>query len=252
VTNVPDRLTIITGAASGIGAAVARRLVRDRLCALVDVDDKACRKLARELGQHAIAAPLDITDSASAIETVCRLAGDHGPVAGLVNSAGGGAGARFEALDRTAWDSLIALNLTGTFNLISAALPHFHPDGGAIVNVASIAAVQVSPKGGAAYAAAKAGVLGVSRQTAAELAPRRIRVNTVLPGPTRTALTTQSRLRDEDFPLGRWVEADDIAAGVAWLLSSEATMCTGCELRSDGGGLVRPERLAAEVTLRTY
>src|SRR5690606_3699513 len=107
--------------------------------------------------------------------------------------------------------------------------------GGAIVNVASIAAHTYSPLGGGAYAASKAGLLALTRQTAHEWARYRIRANAVCPGPTRSELTRASTRQDADFPLGAWVQPGDVARAVRFLASPEAAMCTGAVLDVDGG-----------------
>jgi len=225
-------VAIVTGASSGIGAATAVLLAgRGVTVAGVDIQPPA---LPMPLFRQA-----DLTRPESAREAVDWIARRCGPIGMLVNSAGGGQGAPLEQLDAERWNALIALNLSSAFYMIQAAIPHMRAGGGSIVNVASLAARLVSPKGGAAYAAAKAGILALSRQCAQELAPRRIRVNSVLPGPTRTALTRDSRRTDSDFPLGRWPEADDVARAIAFLLSEDAAMCTGAEIVVDGGAGLR-------------
>ena len=234
---VEQRVAIVTGAGSGIGRATALRLAAQGCrTVLLDRDGAAADRVAAETGDAASAHAMDVTDTAAINATVADIASRFGRIDILINNAGGGGGARFLDVDAANWDAMLALNLTSALRLIQAVAPVMaRGGGGAIVNVASLAARFASPKGGAGYAASKAALLALSRQAASELASSGIRVNAVLPGPTRTALTKASLRRDESFPLGKWVEADDIAAAIAFLASDDARMCTGVELVVDGG-----------------
>jgi NAD(P)-dependent dehydrogenase (short-subunit alcohol dehydrogenase family) len=144
------------------------------------------------------------------------------------------------------WQRVIDVNLGGTFNAIQAVLPHMKAKGGgAIVNIASIAGRRISFGGGANYSASKAGVLGLTRHAAYELAPDHIRVNAVCPGPTATAFgggqipsAERKAERARKIPLGRMVEAADIADAVLFLASDLSRMCTGIALDVDGGVLI--------------
>lgn len=225
-------VAIVTGAASGIGAATAA-LLAERGVTVAGID------LVPPAAPTPLFRQADLTRPDSAREAVEWIAGRCGPIDMLVNSAGGGRGAPLDELDAGRWNALIALNLSSAFYMTQAVTRHMRAGSGSIVNVASLAARFVSPRGGVAYAAAKAGMVALSRQCAQELAPRRIRVNSVLPGPTRTALTRDSRRKDSDFPLGRWPEADDVARAIAFLLSDDAAMCTGAEIVVDGGAGLR-------------
>lgn len=234
------QIAAVTGAGSGIGAATARQLSRlGARVVLLDIDGDAAGRIAAEC-DRAIVKQLDITD-APAVSAAFGEIAEAGGLHLLVNNAGGGAGAKLPDLDAAHWRRLVALNLDGAFHCLSAAAPLIaaQEKGGAIVNVASLAARHVSPMGGGAYAAAKAGVVALSRQAAFELAGSGVRVNTVLPGPVRTALTEGSARRDSEFPLGRWVEAADVAEAICFLLGPGAAMCTGAELVVDGGVSLR-------------
>ena len=144
------------------------------------------------------------------------------------------------------WDRVIAVNLTGAFNGIQAVLPHMRArGGGAIVNIASIAGQRISFGGTANYTASKAGLLGLTRHAAYELAPDRIRVNAVCPGPTATgfggAMPTVEAMaaRALRIPLGRMCEPEDIADPILFLAGNAARMITGVALTVDGGVLVK-------------
>lgn len=238
---VPERrVAVVTGAASGIGAATVSHLRRAgaQIFAL-DIDGDALNGMSAAVPTGIIRPIcLDITDMSALEDAARQIVLESGSVNWLVNNAGGGAGMPLVTMRRPHWDAMLALNLTSAFEtirLLRASMPR----GAAIVNVSSLAARYVSPKGGAAYAAAKAGVVALTRQAAAEFAPLGLRVNCVLPGPVRSALTACSRRRDEDFPLGRWVTPDDVAAAIHFLLSEESSMCTGAELVVDGGTSLR-------------
>ena len=198
-----DGCVIVTGAASGIGAAVVRSLIaRGRIAVALDVDETPLKQLAAQAGGKVHAFTADLTDARQVAAT-------------------------------------LHLNLTTAFLATKAALPALIAnDGGEIVNIGSIAAFRPSPVGGAAYAAAKAGLIAFTRQCAhelAELARHHIRVNAVCPGPTRTALTRNSARASSDFPPGRWIEPDDVAATVPHLLEPASGMCTGSVCTVDGG-----------------
>jgi 3-oxoacyl-[acyl-carrier protein] reductase len=144
------------------------------------------------------------------------------------------------------WDRVIAVNLTGAFNGIQAVLPHMRArGGGAIVNVASIAGQRISFGGTANYSASKAGLLGLTRHAAYELAPDTIRVNAVCPGPTATGFggampTAEAKAaRAQMIPLGRMCEPEDIADPILFLAGDAARMITGVALTVDGGVLVK-------------
>ena len=144
------------------------------------------------------------------------------------------------------WDRVIAVNLRGPFNGTQAVIPHMKKrGGGAIVNIASVAGRRISFGGGANYTASKAGLLGFTRHAAYELAPDKIRVNAVCPGPTATAFgggqvpsAERKAERAKKIPLGRMVEPEDIADAVLFLASDMARMCTGIALDVDGGVLI--------------
>lgn len=229
---------IVTGASSGIGAAVARILLARQIStALFDLDLQGAEGIAAEAPELARVWPVDVTQEDQVARAVAACCEDGGEIEMLVNNVGGGGrGGPLLDMSLSRWEAMLALNLTSAFLMTREVGGVMRLRGkGAIVNIASLAASRVSPVGGAAYSAAKAGLVALTRQAAHELAPHGIRVNAVCPGPTRTALTVKSVRHDRDFPLGRWVEAEDVARAVWFLLSEDSSMTTGTTLDVDGG-----------------
>ncbi len=229
------KLAIVTGGASGIGAAISRAFAREGArVRIVDVAIEPAEALASEIGGEAYAA--DATQPAALAAVLARIDAQEKGIDVLVNNVGGGARGALETLTLSDWQNTLALNLTSAFVATQGVLGAMRRcGGGAIVNIASIAAYSISPVGGAAYAASKAGLLSLTRQTAHEWAKYRIRANAVCPGPTRTDLTRTSVRTDSEFPLGAWILPEEIANAVTFLASSRAAMCTGAVLNVDGG-----------------
>ena len=234
----------VTGAAAGIGAACARLLAQQGAqVVLLDRDAEGGTQLAQELGALFIA--LDVADAASVQAAFAGLDAQCGRLDGLVNSAGIESRALLDCLSEAAWDRVLDVNLKGSMLCTQAAARLMRRSGGgAVVNIASIAGKRISYSGDMAYTASKAGVLGFTRHAAFELAADRIRVNAVCPGPTLTPMIhrslTPARIDAVAavVPLGRWVQAEDVAHAVAFLLGPGAAMCTGSSLNVDGGVLV--------------
>lgn len=234
------RVAVVTGGAAGIGAAVVRRF-RDDGASVVAAD------VAFADGDHADTDDLrhvvcDVSDETQ-VEQLMRTAAErHGRIDLLLNVAGiarNTAGVEDISLDD--WRSVLDVNLTGPFLCVKHALPHLRASrSGAIVNVASIAAIRPIAPGSGAYAAAKAGLTGLTRQLVVELAPLGITVNTIAPGPVPTAMTAggsedwNRRLLDT-VPLGRLGRADEIAACAAFLARDDARFVNGETLVVDGG-----------------
>lgn len=235
---MPDHaptIAVVTGGASGIGAAVVRGLANiGTRVIVIDRDEAAAHKLAQEVDGAALVA--DACDPAAFASALGHIDRNEPYVDILVNNVGGGPRRTLEQMTVADWDETFALNLRSAFMATRGVLPAMRRRGrGSIVNVASIAAHAISPIGGAAYAAAKAGLIALTRQTAHEWAKYRIRANAICPGPTRTALTAQSSRRDEEFPLGRWIEPADVADAVIFLASDRSAMCSGSVVDVDGG-----------------
>src|SRR4051794_38535318 len=181
------RTALVTGGASGIGAATARRLAAEGAAVAVgDVDAEGARAVAAEI--DGFAAALDVTDTASVGRGVAAVADALGPVDVLVNNAGTDRFAFFVHTDEALWDHVLAVNLRGVLACTHAVLGSMHERGGGIiVNVASEAG-RVGSQGSATYSAAKAGVIGFTKAIARESARFGVRCNAVAPGPIETPL----------------------------------------------------------------
>lgn len=243
------KIALVTGGGNGIGAATCRALAAAGAeVAVLDRDPAAAERVAAEIaagGGKAAAHALDVADGTAFRRLADGAAAQAGGIDILVNCAGTTVRRTIAAMRPEDWERVIAVNLTGAFYGIQAVLPHLRRrGGGAIVNIASIAGRRISFGGTANYTASKAGLLGLTRHAAYELAPDRIRVNAVCPGPTATAFggampaPEQKAERAGKIPLGRMVEPEDIADAVLFLASPAAKMITGVALDVDGGVLI--------------
>jgi 3-oxoacyl-[acyl-carrier protein] reductase len=241
------KIALVIGGGSGIGAATCRALAAAGASVhVVDRDRSAAERVAAEIrgNGQAHGHALDVADAPA----VARLAAEIAAAGGidvLVNCAGTITRHTLASMPVEAWDRVLAVNLRGAFNAIQAVLPHMkRRGGGAIVNIASVAGKRISFGGGAHYSASKAGLLGLTRHAAYELAPDKIRVNAVCPGPTATPFSgqlpsaEQKAQRARKIPLGRMVEPEDIADAVLFLAGDGARMITGVGLDVDGGVLI--------------
>ena len=246
--NFAGKTVLVTGGGSGIGAATCRAMAaQGARVAVIDRDGAAAERVAASLGNNpgASAHQLDVSDGPGFARLAGEVAAASGGIDVLVNCAGTITQKTIATMTAVEWDRVMAVNLGGVFNGIQAVLPHMKArGGGAIVNIASIAGRRISFGGGANYSASKAGVLGLTRHAAYELAPDKIRVNAVCPGPTATPFTgpaptpEQKAERAKKIPLGRMVEPEDIADAVLFLAGDAARMCTGIALDVDGGVLI--------------
>jgi len=234
-------VAIVTGGGSGIGRATCRRFAEQGAAiAVLDLDGAAARAVADEVGGRAY--PLDVTDFAAFGAAVEAVATDLGPPSVLVNNAGGSSLSRIGDQDVDQWQQLVTLNLTGVFHGLKLVAPQMAARGrGSIVNTASISGERPAA-GEGPYAAAKAGVVALTRVAALEYAPA-VRVNAVSPGAIHTQLTDPlltgvPGAREwwvEKTPLGRIGDPDDIADVVVFLCSRLARFVTGQNLVVDGG-----------------
>jgi 3alpha(or 20beta)-hydroxysteroid dehydrogenase len=226
-------VALVTGAGRGIGEAIARALAAAGCTVVVtDAVERRAESVARSLGSDS--AVLDITDGRQWKDVVASTVRRHGAVDVLVNNAGIGFAASLDRTSRDQWDKVLATNLTGPFLGCQAVAPAMRRDGGgAIVNVSSIDGVR-GREGLHAYAASKAGLCGLGRSLAVELASSGIRVNTVLPGLVPTSMTSRVDPDSFDIPLGRPARPEEIAHVVAFLASSGASYMSGAEVVVDG------------------
>jgi NAD(P)-dependent dehydrogenase (short-subunit alcohol dehydrogenase family) len=244
-TRFSGRVAIVTGAARGIGAATARRLAAEGAGVLLADREPMVEETAVGIGTSII---LDITD-ADAGERLARAALDvFGRIDVLVNNAGIGGSKRLEDSDDALLARFIDTNLTSVLRVTRGVLPHLASPGGAIVNLSSIFGLVGYP-GSTAYAAAKGGVAQVTRQLAADLGPKGIRVNAVAPGVVLTPMTQNhfkdpyyTRMLVDSAPLGRYAEPEELAAAIAFLASDDASFITGVVLPVDGGFLAARRR----------
>jgi NAD(P)-dependent dehydrogenase (short-subunit alcohol dehydrogenase family) len=238
------RTAIVTGGASGIGEAIVRAFVHDGLrVAILDLQGDAARALSVELGGEAFCLPIevDVTDATAVRAAVQSVIAAFGTVDVAVNCAGVNRFLAPEDVDEATWHRLIAVNLDGPWNLCSAVMPEMiRRRSGRIVNIGSAAGVLGIPKA-VPYAAAKHGIVGLTRSLAVDLGPYGITVNCVAPGTTLTPLVesaTSETFKAEAThrtPLARLGSPSDIANAVVFLASEKAAWISGVVLPVDGG-----------------
>lgn len=235
---------LVTGAGSGIGRAIARRLAAEGYRVTVaDLRAEAARAVAAGIGAAAAAVAGDVAEERDVAAIVAAAEAAFGPVTHLVNNAGHVHQAAFVDLAPADFDRMIAVHLRGTYLCIRAVLPGMLARGaGVIVNMASqlgqIGAVEL-----AHYAAAKAGIIGLTKSLAREVSARGIRVNAVAPGPINTPLVQAlseewRRAKAAQLPLGRFGEPEEVAAAVAFLCSPDAALFVGQTLGPNSGDVM--------------
>ena len=241
------RVVLVTGSSRGIGAEVAVRAAAEGATVAVHyrTDAVAARGIVekvRATGAEGDCFDADVADGRQATRLVERVIERFGRIDGLVNNAGLTQVGPFLDIEPAEWDAVIATDLTGAFHTCRAVLPSMVERGsGSIVNIASRLG-QIGVAETAAYSAAKAGLIGLTRSLAREFGPKGIRVNAIAPGVTITDMTTElveseeGRRRLRDSALGRFGRADEVAEAVIFLLSDRASLFLGQTLNPNAGG----------------
>lgn len=249
------KVTVITGAAQGIGRSIAERFVEEGArVAIADIDEEAGTATAAELGDQAIFSMLNVTDTYSINQTLQRCIGAFGGVDILINNAGVNAAQPVVELPRDEWERILSINLTGPFLCSQVFARHMIEQGrGECILFTSSQAGKRGEAGASAYAASKFGVNGLMECLALELAPHGIRVNAVCPGNVDTPMlnwlideiaenagespeaTRQALL--EQIPLGRLATMREIADTFVYLASPLASYVSGEAINVDGGEL---------------
>jgi 3-oxoacyl-[acyl-carrier protein] reductase len=238
----PRAVAVVTGAANGIGAAIARRLAGDGLAvALVDRDAAGCEATAAAIaasGGTGLSVPADVSDSAEVAAAVASVADSLGPPTVLVNDAGIAAVADVVAMSDEQWDDVLAVNLRGAFAMARAVCPHIIRSGwGRVVSISSISAL--GDAGRIGYAASKAGLIGFTKTLALELGPHGGTANAIAPGFIVSDMTAASarrmgrdfaehqRIAAESIAVRRVGQPEDVAHAASYLVSPGAGFVTG-------------------------
>ncbi|MDE0481509.1 MAG: SDR family NAD(P)-dependent oxidoreductase [Candidatus Poribacteria bacterium] len=244
------RVALVTGGSRGIGKATALKLAGEGATVAVHYSrsiakaEAVCKQIDA-LGQKAIPVQADISDREAVNSMVTAVTEKLGTIELLVNNAGDVGDIMFDELTPEHWDRIVAINLTGTFNVLWAVKPGMiEQQFGRIVNVSSIAALAVRPNQ-LPYAAAKAGIISLTKSCCGPLAPHNIRINSVAPGAIATDMLSEvspemvEQLRSTT-PLGRLGEPEEMANVIAFLLSEESSFMTGATVIASGGRILIP------------
>jgi NAD(P)-dependent dehydrogenase (short-subunit alcohol dehydrogenase family) len=239
------RIAVVTGAGGGIGLASARRLHAEGATVVIaDIDERTGAAAADEISGRYL--PVDVSDEASVNSLFDIVAGSYGRLDIAVNNAGISPpdDDLIENTELPAWQRVQDVNLKSVYLCCRAAVRHMAPAGrGSIVNIASFVAVMGSATSQISYTASKGGVLAMSRELGVQFARQGIRVNALCPGPVNTPLLQELFANDPEraarrmvhVPMGRFGEADEIAAAVAFLASDDASFITAASYLVDGG-----------------
>jgi 3-oxoacyl-[acyl-carrier protein] reductase len=244
------RVAIVTGAARGIGAAIAYRLAADGMSVgVVDLDEQGSRRTAKEIienGGRAVPIGADVADETSAAHAVQQTVAELGPVTVLINSAGIIRDNLIFRMSTADWDAVMDVHLRGAFLMTRAAQTHMtQASWGRIVNISSTSAL--GNRGQANYAAAKAGLIGFTKTLALELGKFGVTANAIAPGFVETEMTAATAARQgldfeewkssiaRDIPLGRIGQPEDVAAVASFLCSEDAAYVSGQVIYVNGG-----------------
>jgi NAD(P)-dependent dehydrogenase (short-subunit alcohol dehydrogenase family) len=240
-----DRVAVITGAGSGIGLASARRLAAEGATVVaVDIDKTAGQAAAEETGGIFVAA--DVSSEEDVRQLFDGVAGEFGRIDIAFNNAGISPPEDDSILTTgiEAWQRVQEINLTSVYLCCKYVIPHMQRQGkGSIINTASFVAVLGAATSQISYTASKGGVLAMSRELGVQFAREGIRVNALCPGPVNTPLLRELFAADPEraarrlvhVPMGRFAEAEEIAAAVAFLASDDASFITASQFLVDGG-----------------
>lgn len=243
------KTAIVTGAASarGLGKATARMFAdHGARVAILDLDEGKAQAAAADIGADHVGMACDVTDKWACIDAVAAVLDAFGQVDALVNNAGITQPLKLMDIEPENYDAVLDVNLRGTLYMSQAIIPHMRERrSGSIVNISSVSAQRGGGIfGGPHYSAAKAGILGLTKAMARELAPDGVRANAVCPGFIATDITG-GRLTDEmmatildGIPMGRAVAASDVAGCCLFLASDLSAYVTGSEVDVNGGSLI--------------
>lgn len=244
MSKLAGKFALITGGNSGIGLAAARLFIAEGAqVAITGRNSETLTRAAESLGSSAFAVRADITDASDRERLFAAVREKFGALDVLFANAGLSGATPLGHTDLASFEKLVQINFTSVFFTVQGALPLLR-DGASIVLTGSVTSVLGGPTS-SAYAGSKAAVRAMARVLAAELSPRRIRVNVVTPGYTQTPLWERSRTPQQIaavsqripqvVPLARWAEADEVAATVLFLASADSSYIQGAEIIVDGG-----------------
>jgi len=248
---VDGKVVAVTGAATGIGRASAEALAREGAEVLLgDIDEQGGRQVAEAVGEHASFLRTDVRSSADVQALVDAAVERHGRLDGIVNNAAVAIPGSAGEMSEDDWREVLDVNLSGVWRGMRAAIPPMLAGGGgSIVNMSSVQSL-VGFVGWAGYAASKGGINGLTQQAAVEYAPKKIRVNAVIPGTILTEMN-EKIMQDSGDPQGQmdaWVAMhpmrrvgmpNEVGDAVVFLISDESSFVTGTLLRVDGGMVVQ-------------
>ncbi|MET3927905.1 SDR family NAD(P)-dependent oxidoreductase [Devosia sp. 2618] len=237
-----NQTAIITGGGQGIGLAIAARLVASGArVSLWDIDAKVLAAAKAKLGEAASVVVVDVADCDAVAAAAASVAKSHGGIEILVHSAGiAGKNAPLDEYDPDEWRRVIDIDLNGTFYVNRAVVPYMKASNyGRIVNIASIAGKEGNPNA-SAYAAAKGGVIAMTKALGKELAKHDIAVNAITPATAKTRILDELKPEFIDYmlsriPRGRFLEVDEAASMVGWLVSRENSFTTASVFDLSGG-----------------